>query len=76
MKAVKNKVEDSLKSKTIVKNVINAGKLNLQSKYKQDDDEVGGYKIAVEKLDIDESQIKHDKAGGNSHDKLEQLIEE
>ena len=55
-----------------MKNVINKGKLNQQNKLKQDDsEEVGGYKIAVEKLDIDETQMKHDKAGGNSHDKLQ-----
>ena len=30
---------------------------------------MSGYKISVDKLDIDESQIKHDQPGGNPNNK-------
>ena len=39
------------------------------SKPKQDEEEVAGYKISVDKLEFDDPSIKHDQAGGNPQDK-------
>ena len=37
---------------------------------------MAGYKIHVDSLDIDDSQIKHDQAGGNPADKEKQALSE
>lgn len=45
-------------------------------KSKADVDEVAGYKITVDKLDIDESELKHDQPGGNPADREKQAMVE